>query len=412
MQWMDTAIIGGGAAGLCAAVQLAQAGVSPVAVWEKAPRVGRKLIATGNGTCNITNRDLSLRHYHGQEPAFATPALERFGYADTLRFFGSVGVDCVTDPDGRVYPRSRQAAGVLDCLRLTAEAAGVVFHTGCPVTAVAPVKGGFELTTAKGKTMARRVIVAAGGAAAPSLGGGNDGYSLLTALGHTRTPLFPTIVQLRTDTTFVKAVKGIRVEGTVTLQGNGQTLSSSGEVLFTEYGLSGPAVMAISRLAGDWERRKNGALTAHLDLLPDLSAAELTAILQQRRRLPGRECAEYLTGFVNKRVGQTVLRMAGVSLTAPPDTLTDKDIAAVATLLKDWALPVTGTQGFGGAQATAGGIATADFDPHTLQSRRVKGLYAVGEVLDIDGDCGGYNLQWAWSSATAAARDICKEKSP
>lgn len=411
MKQGNIAIIGGGAAGLCAAVQLAKAGVSPVEVWEKAPRVGRKLMATGNGTCNITNRDLAPCHYHGQDPTFAKPALEGFTDKDTVSFFRSIGVDCVTDPDGRVYPRSRQAASVLDCLRLTAEEYGVVFHTGCPVTAVTPVKGGFDLTTAEGKCFARRVIVAAGGAASPSLGGCNDGYALLTALGHTRTPLFPTIVQLRTDTTFVKAVKGIRVEGTVTLRTNGQALSSSGEILFTEYGLSGPAVMAVSRVAGDWERRKKGELTAHLDLLPDLSAAELTAVLKGRRHLPERECGEYLTGFVNKRVGQTVLRMAGISLTAPISALTDKDIAVVAALLKDWTLAVTGTQGFGGGQATAGGIATADFDPRTLQSRRVKGLYAVGEVLDIDGDCGGYNLQWAWSSATAAARDIVSQKS-
>lgn len=406
MEQVNIAIIGGGAAGLCCAVQLAKAGVNGVAVWEKAPRVGRKLMATGNGTCNITNRDLSLAHYHGQNPAFAKAALERFSYADTLAFFGGIGVDCVTDPDGRAYPRSRQASAVLDCLRLEAEAGGVTFYTGCPVTAITKVNDGFKLTTADGTTVARRVIIAAGGAASPSLGGCNDGYTLLTSLGHSRTPLFPTIVQLRTDIAFVKAVKGIRVDGTITLKNGKETLSSSGEILFTEYGLSGPAVMAISRMVGNWERRKKGDLTAHLDLLPDLSAEDVTAILQKRRNLAERECGEYLTGFVNKRVGQTVLRMAGVSLNAPVSSLTDTDIAAVAALLKDWTLSVSGTQGFGSAQATAGGIATDEFDPVTLQSRLHKGLYAIGEVLDIDGDCGGYNLQWAWSSAAAAARDI------
>lgn len=400
------AIIGGGAAGLCAAVQLARGGVPSVTVFEKAARVGRKLMATGNGTCNITNRDLSLRHYHGADPGFAKAALAAFTDRDTVAFFASIGVECVTEPDGRVYPRCRQAGSVLDCLRLAAEEAGVVFRTGCPVTAVRPQQSGFALKTPEGEVTVQHLLIATGGAASPSLGGGTDGYTLLTTLGHTRTPLFPTIVQLRTDTTFVKAVKGIRVEAAVTLTGDGRTLSSAGEVLFTEYGLSGPAVMAISRLAGNWERRKKGTMTAHLDLLPDLPLDNVSALLQERRRFGGREAGDFLTGFVNKRVGQTILRAAGIALSTPVSALSDRNTARVAALLKDWAIPVIGTQGLKAAQATAGGIATGEFDPATMQSRLVKSLYAAGEVLDIDGDCGGYNLQWAWSSATAAARDI------
>ncbi|MGI6265061.1 MAG: aminoacetone oxidase family FAD-binding enzyme [Acutalibacteraceae bacterium] len=401
------AVIGGGAAGLTAAVALAQGGKT-VTVWEKAPRVGRKLIATGNGTCNITNRDLALSHYHGADPAFALSALEAFTDRDTVAFFGSIGVDCVTDPDGRVYPRSRQAGSVLDCLRLALQAAGGTVVTGRTVGAIHPQKGGFSLAVGDERATADAVIVAVGGAAAPSLGGGVDGYALLTALGHTRTPLFASIVQLRTDTAFVKAIKGIRVDAAVTLEGNGQTATARGEVLFTEYGLSGPAVMAISRLAGDWERRKRGDMTARLDLLPDLSKEDLTAILRRRRALPGRDGGSFLTGFLNTRVGQTAVRMAGLSLSAPAGGLTDGDLKRIAGAIKNWRLPVTGTQGFSGAQVTAGGIATADFDPRTMRSRLVPGVYAVGEVLDIDGDCGGYNLQWAFSSAMAAARDLLK----
>ncbi len=403
------AIIGGGAAGLCGAIQLARAGATGIVVLEKGPRVGKKLMATGNGTCNITNRELSLSHFHGQDAGFAAPALTRFGYADTLAFFRSIGVDCVTEPDGRTYPRSRQAGSVLDCLRLTAEALGVQILPSSPVTAIQKSKTGFLLTTPTGKLSADKVMIAVGGAASPSLGGGNDGYTLLTALGHCRTPLFPTIVQLKTDTTYVKAVKGMRVEGRLTLQTGKQALTSEGEILFTEYGLSGPATMAISRLAGDWERQKKAPLVAHLDILPDIGLEELTSLLKNRCSLPGRDCAEYLTGFLNKRVGQTVMRMAGISLTSPLSALTEGDIARIAALCKDWAISVTGTGGFANAQATAGGIATRDFDPDTMQSRLIPGLYAVGEVLDIDGDCGGYNLQWAWASATAAAMAIGKK---
>lgn len=411
MRSIHTAIIGGGAAGLCAAVQLARGGVQPVELFEKAPRVGRKLLATGNGTCNITNRNLAPRHYHGGDPHFSKPALTAFTDRDTVAFFASIGVDCVAEPDGRMYPRSRQAGSVLDCLRMAAQEAGAVLHTDCPVRTVRPQKHGFVLDTPQGAVTAQYVLVAAGGAASPSLGGGNDGYTLLTALGHTRTFLFPTIVQLRTDTTFVKAVKGIRVDAGVTLTGGGKTARSTGEVLFTEYGLSGPAVMAISRLAGDWERRKKGLLSVSLDLLPDLPPDKAAALVQQRRRFAAREAGDLLTGLLHKRVGQTLMRAAGIALSTPVGALTDDDAARVAALIKRWTLPVTGTQGLSAAQATAGGIDTRGFDPATLQSRLVPGLYAAGEVLDVDGDCGGYNLQWAWSSAAAAARHIIRTRS-
>ena len=168
--------------------------------------------------------------------------------------------------------------------------------------------------------------------------------------------------------------------------------------------------MAISRLAGDWERRKKGALSVSLDLLPDLPPDKVAALVQQRRRFAAREAGDLLTGLLHKRVGQTLLRAAGISLSTPVGALTDDDAARVAALMKRWTLPVTGTQGLSAAQATAGGIDTRGFDPATLQSRLVPGLYAAGEVLDVDGDCGGYNLQWAWSSATAAARHIARTR--
>ena len=181
--------------------------------------------------------------------------------------------------------------------------------------------------------------------------------------------------------------------------------AQTGEVLFTDYGLSGPAVMQISRAAADWERRKKGALCARLDLLPQWSAEALTARIKERRQLPGRTLEELLTGLLHKRVGQTVLRVAEVlPLTRPADSLTDEECARVAATIKHWRLPVTGTQGFGGAQVTAGGIDAARVDAHTMAIKGLPGLYAAGEVLDVDGDCGGFNLQFAWSSAYVAAR--------
>jgi predicted Rossmann fold flavoprotein len=376
-----------------------------ILVLEKAPRVGKKLLATGNGTCNITNMTASRENYHG-DPALAERMLAAFTPAQTVDFFTSIGVDYVVRPDGKVYPASEQAAAVLDALRLEATALGVEMRCDCPVTAVKPVREGYCLTTPDGDITARQVLVCVGGAAAPALGGSAEGYRLLTDLGCAKTPLFPSIVQLRTATDFVRSVKGIRVDGEVALRLDGKKIAAaSGEILFTDYGLSGPAVMGISRHAADWERRKKGELTARLNLLPDWDEDTLCARITARSHLRGRKLEDLLTGLLHKRVGQTVLRVAGVTpLDRPADTLTAQECARVAAVIRAWEIPVTGTQGFGGAQVTAGGIDSSAFDPATLMHRRYRGLYAAGEVLNVDGDCGGYNLQFAWSSAYVAAR--------
>lgn len=406
----DVVIIGGGAAGLAAAVFLTrEKPTCRVLLLEKNPRVGKKLLATGNGTCNLTNRAASAADYHGA-PALAQRALEALTVPQTLDFFTSIGVDCTTREDGKVYPASEQAGAVLDGLRLTAEAQGVTLLCDCKAEALRPTKNGWSIT-ANGETYtAAYVLIAVGGAAAPALGGSAEGYRLLTDLGCQKTPLFPSIVQLRTATDFVRSVKGIRVDATLSLRLDGRELAhNGGEVLFTDYGLSGPAVMQISRVAADWERQKKGTLTAHLDLLPSWSLSDLTARVLARSSLPGRTLEDLLTGLVHKRVGQTVLRVAQVlPLTRGANTLTAAEAKRVADTLKNWCIPVTGTQGFGGAQVTAGGIAAQEVDTATFALRRLPGIYAVGEVLDVDGDCGGFNLQFAWSSAYVAARAIAE----
>lgn len=409
----DCGIIGGGAAGLAAAVFLSRlsGGRLTAVVLEKGPRVGKKLLATGNGTCNLSNRHATVAHYHGQDPHFAVPALAAFPPAETVAFFTAIGVECVERENGRIYPLCAQAGAVLDCLRLTLAAEGTPEECSAPVTAIRPVPGGFLLYKEDGTQRAvRRVLVCVGGAASPALGGSADGYGLLTALGHTRTPLFPAIVQVRTDPSFVKAAKGVRVDAQIRFERQGRTVAEeTGEVLFTEYGLSGPAVMQASRCVADWERRRQGTMTAVLNLLSGFGGAALIDCLRRRAALPGRTVADLLTGLLHKRLGQTVLRAIGYTeWNAPVSALREGDLRRIAEGLAGWRIPVQGTQGMGGAQVTAGGIATAEFDPQTMQSRLIPGLYAAGEVLDIDGDCGGYNLQWAWASAHAAARDIVR----
>lgn len=398
-QW-HTLIIGGGASGLAAAVFCARkVGGERVVLLEKAPRVGKKLLATGNGTCNITNRRADASRYHGADVSFTVPALQAFSPKACIDFFESLGVMCSSHEEGREYPLCGQAAAVLDCLRLELKALGVTERCDAAVTAIRPEKSGFSVVAADETLYAKHVILATGGAAAPALGGSAEGYNLATALGHKKTPLFPSIVQVKTDTTFIKAMKGLRTDATVKFVLDGKPLCDrTDELLFTEYGISGPAVMHISRVVGDWERRKNGTMEVVIDLLPSLSEERLVAQLAAR---PARTAEDFLTGLLHKRIGQTVCRAAGLSL---GDTVTDHRRLAVT--IKHFTVKVIGTQGFGGAQVTAGGIDTRDIDPHTMQSRLVPHLYLIGELLDVDGDCGGYNLQWAWASAYAAARTV------
>lgn len=404
----DVIIVGGGAAGLAAAVFLGRAdGTRRILLLEKGPRVGKKLMATGNGTCNLTNVKASAADYHGA-PRLAQAALEAFSVARTIDFFTSIGVDCATRPDGKVYPLSEQAGAVLDALRLEAQSLGVETVCDCKVTALKKQGADWCVVCDRAKYVTKNVLIAVGGAAAPALGGSAEGYRLLTDLGCEKKPLFPSIVQVRTATDFVRAVKGIRVDATVTLRMDGRNAAQGrGEVLFTEYGLSGPAVMGISRPVADWERQKRGEMTACLDLLPDWEWDTLCARIRQRSELRGRTLEDLLTGLLHKRVGQTVLRVAEVlPLTREVETLTEEECARIAKTIKNWKLPVIGTQGFGGAQVTAGGIAATEIDPSTFAVKRLPGVYAVGEVLDVDGDCGGYNLQFAWSSAFVASQAI------
>lgn len=408
----DCAIIGGGAAGLAAAVFLGRAAASQnkkkrIILLEKAPRVGKKLLATGNGTCNLTNINADERDYHGATK-LASQVLAAFSPRQTMDFFSSIGVDCVTREDGKVYPLSEQAAAVLDALRLEATAHGVEMRCDTAVSAILPCDQGYELMSASEKLIARQVLVCTGGAAAPALGGSADGYRLLTDLGCQKTPLFPSIVQLRTQTDYVRSVKGIRVDAGVQLLHNGKTVAQNGgEVLFTDYGLSGPAVMGISRAVADWERRKVGDMTVRLDLLPAWDDDMLYERVIQRSGLVGRTLEDLLTGLLHKRVGQTVLRVAGVTpLNRAAGSLTAAEARRITDTIHAWDIAVTGTQGFGGAQVTAGGIDATNFSFNSLMHRRFEGLYAAGEMLDVDGDCGGFNLQFAWSSAYVAAKAI------
>ena len=402
----DAMIIGGGASGLAAACALAGAG-KKVLLAEKQSRVGRKLLSTGNGRCNLTNLRAVPQNYHGARAA-AARALELCPPKDVLGFFEELGLPAVSDEEGRVYPMSNQAASVLDALRLSAAERGCEIVTDCAAESVQRGKNGFSVRCSEGRTFqAKKVLVCTGGLAAPKLGACGDGYKMLESLGHASVPKLPAIAALKTPPEQVRALKGQRVECLISLLADGKTLREErGEVLFSETGVSGIASMQLARACG--EALKAGKKCAvRINIVGDGDAFDM--LCDRVEKLPKRAMEDFLNGIVSKRVGMALVKLAGVEMTRPAESLKTKELRALADVLTGWTIPVTGVQGFEQAQVTAGGISLKDFDWDTMESKRVPGLYAAGEVLDVDGDCGGFNLQWAWASALIAAKAMMRD---
>lgn len=416
----DVLILGGGASGLAAACALAG---RRVAILEKQSRVGRKLLSTGNGRCNLTNINAAPKCYHGARAA-AARALELCPPKDVLRFFDALGVPAVADAEGRVYPMSNQAASVLDALRLYAAEHGCEILADCAAESVSPRGKGdrtqFLVKTSSGQEfLARRVLVCTGGLAAPKLGACGDGYRILESLGHGCTAKFPSIAALKTDPNAVRGLKGQRADCAAELLVDGRAVRrEQGELLFSESGVSGIAAMQLARACGEALRagkkcalRVDFMASGRRVSLSDGAGDALTLLRQRADRLPDRTMEDFLSGVVSRRLGQMLVLAAGIEpLSRKAGSLSARELDALAGVLTGWTIPVTGVQGFDQAQVTAGGVSLKDFDWDTMESKRVPGLYAAGEVLDVDGDCGGFNLQWAWSSALIAARDILRKE--
>ena len=373
-----------------------------VTLYERQARVGRKLMATGNGRCNLTNTGAGPSNYHGEAPDFVRPALEAFPSEAALDFFRGLGLLAREEWGGRVYPLSNSANSVVDVLRQALDAAGVELIAGDRVRELRRAGSGYSVTTESGdKRSFDAVVVACGGLAGEKLGGGRDGYELLKALGHTRTALRPALVQITTEPMYPRSLKGIKADCALRVLSRGGLLASScGELLFTETGVSGPAAFDVSRAVSEAGDAK---MELEIDFLRDYTSEEVLAHLQNRvKTAPELPASELLTGSVHNRLGRMLIKYADVEASAPLSALSERELRTVAGACKRFKLPVRGTEGFANAQVTAGGIRTSEFDPRTLESRLCPRLFACGEVLDIDGDCGGYNLQWAWSSGVLA----------
>jgi len=402
---MVVGIVGAGASGMAAALAAAENPSVQVELFERQARVGRKLQATGNGRCNLTNLAANSCGYHGEEPCFIQSSMNKFGPNETLEWFRSLGLFTVAEESGRVYPYSDQANSVVDILRFSLEKPNIHLHLGSEVEKVRHTKETFLIESGGETINCDKVIIACGGLAGTKLGGTMSGYKLLAKFGHKSTRLRPALVQLKCAWKNVVALKGVRTNCHAQILHDGCLFSeSTGELQFTEIGLSGPVIFEVSRdvchKAGEW--------ICNLDFLPHISFDELlkALLLRKRAELPAEEL---LTGILHNRLGRVLTRAAGIKGNQQVSALSENELRAVCKAVKSFDIPLDEPLGMDSAQVTAGGVLTKDFNPETMESNLVPGLYACGEVLDIDGDCGGYNLQWAWTSGRCAGLHAGRE---
>ncbi|MDO5301871.1 MAG: aminoacetone oxidase family FAD-binding enzyme [Tissierellia bacterium] len=396
---MNVGIIGGGPSGMATALLLARGGVQ-VFLFEKKDRVGKKLLATGNGRCNLSNVDLDLSHFHSVAGGLPEELIAAFDHRRLREFFASLNIDIVRESRGKLYPVTLKASSVLNALRMALEEAGVVLITSAHVSEIKKRGGAWEIVSTLGNYPVDGVVLASGG---KTFGGKREekgSYQLLEALGHHSTAFFPSIAALTLNSPHLRGLSGTKVVGRVRLMNDsGELISSTGEILWAADGISGPPVLDLARKVHEIPGRKwvEFPLINHLEQLPE-NYREILA-----ERLEKRPLEEVLTGLVDKKwlsVLRRELELDG------EDVAGGEAAEALLALLFAFPMEVTGTRGFESAQGSCGGLAMGEFHPHSLESKLLPGIYATGEVLDVDGDCGGYNLHFAWASAHAVAEEI------
>ena len=409
MKYHDLIIVGGGAAGILAAIVAKDYGVD-VAIVESGDRIGRKILTTGNGRCNVTNKYISPPYdrYHSDNPDFYTQSLSKFGVNSTIGFFQGLGLHLTELEEGKMYPLSLQASSVLDLLRFALEDRGVPIYLNSRIKGIYSNLKGFKLSTASQESPyinCGKLILSCGGNSLASTGSDGSGYTLAKNLGHSIIPPIPALVQLKLDYKNLKALSGIKFIGFGEVLVNGESKRKEyGEILFTDYGISGPPILQLSRIASKAIASKEKA-AIRVDMFPSYNADELMAFLEGQWALLGhRSLYNSLIGIINKKLIPILLREAGIdNIHKASSDLSHEEKLKIVALLKSWEFNCVGTNGLNNSQVTAGGVNTKEVNPNTLESKLVKGLYFCGEILDVDGDCGGYNLQWAWSSAYTAA---------
>ena len=402
----EIAVIGGGASGMMAAITARKSG-KEVIILERKDRILKKVLITGNGRCNITNVNADISNYFGKNISSVGNILNSFNPQDTMDFFNGLGIVCNEENRGKVYPLSGQASSVVDALRFEAERLGIKIETKFYVRKIE--KDGFKFkiySEDRKKIEAGRVILAAGGQSYPELGSNGSGFELAKELGHSVTRLSPSIVQLKTEKNQVKGLQGIKTDVAVTAYGDNKKICTyDGELLFTDYGISGNVVFNISFVMPLYKN-----VEFEIDFMKKFDYNELYEMLKERKKTMSHLTMEnYFNGMINKKLGQFLSKISGIEkLSKPVKDLNDSEIRKLCTVLKKYRIKILDTTGFKNAQVTAGGVSLDEVNSETLESKIVKGLYFSGEVLDVYGECGGFNLQWAWASGYIAGKNSAK----
>lgn len=403
---MNVGIVGGGASGLVCAIEATRAGHA-VTLFEKNSKVGRKILATGNGKCNISNENISLSSYHGEQIHRIKEVLKRFDAFTCKTFFAQLGLEMKEGEDGRLYPLSHQASSVVDLLLHEARTLGVTFHLQSEVTQISNHEGCFHLHFNEQMQSFDACVVATGSPAWKSLGSSESGYRFAKAFGHHVNEPFASLVQCVSDDEHLPLATGVKCDAMVQLFVDQQKVQEAkGDVLFTPYGLSGLAILEISRKASlAFSMHQN--VHVIIDMFPSLNKDALQALLQKRLSFAkGKSLSLWLEGVIPKKLALLIIHREALLHVKDAASLNAKELKKIVFALKAFRVKFVSTKGFESAEVSAGGVALDEIDTKTLMSLKVKNLYFCGEVLDVDGDCGGFNLHFAWASGYCVGKSI------
>jgi len=390
-------IIGAGAAGLVAAICSARVG-KQVLLLEQNNKIGKKILVSGNGKCNIDNKYISPHRFHSQNPTFVEEVLKNYDFSVVEKFFTSIGLALIEGKEGKMFPMSLQASSVVELLEYEAKRVGVEIVCDCTVTGIDKKEHGFTVETSQGRKTCEKLVITTGSPAAPQLGGSNAGYAFATKMGHSLIPRHPSLVQLCSEETWVKGCAGVKVAGLAKLYANGEYITEKkGDLLFTNYGISGLAILDLSREVST--RLANfDYCELSLDLMPEFSKEKLTNLLLARmKKKSEKPLSLWLQGVLNKKLIPIILEQSKCKVRTE-DALNRKEINKLVHAVKNLKLSISDTKGFKGAEVATGGIDTTEVNAQTMESKLVPNLFFAGEILDVDGDRGGFNFHFAWVS--------------
>lgn len=402
---MKIGIIGGGAAGIMAALQIKG---HEVHIFERNDRIGKKLLATGNGRCNYTNLNMGPEYYHGEERDFVKPALNYFGKEETIDFFKSHLMLSTSIENGRTYPVTLKASSVLNLFLRELEKKNIYIHTNYFLRQIEKKEAGFKLQFKDEKPFyVDRVVFATGGMSMPVSGSDGSGYRILKSLGHTLVEPFPGLVQVKLKSEFLRHLAGTKVVGEVRLIKDDKVIGrEEGDLLFTKYGISGPPILDLSRKVGE---SLNSKLYMEIPFVNNLQKG-FESFAVNAFNTSDSTLGEFIEGVCDKKFLRVVEALIKIDKNTPLKEINDSLRDKIIKVIHSTRFEVEGLNGYGESQVTCGGISTEEVNSETMESKIVKGLYLIGEVLDVDGDCGGYNIQWAFSSAALCGKVLSSEE--